>query len=523
MSFSKVYSVQNNLLKAQIIDVECDITTGMYSFGIVGLGDKAIEEAKDRISSAIKNCGLESPKKGNNKTIISLAPANAKKTGPIFDLAIALSFLKASKQISFSNKDRIFIGELSLDGNIREVKGILPMVVESKARGFKEIFIPIKNAKEAALVEGVAIFPCENLNQVVKFLNVNTQDIVEISPQPQTEIIKNDLSDEDILLEHIKGNENAKQALIIALAGGHNICFYGPPGTGKTMLAKVSKTLLPKLSIEDVLEVTSLYSISGELKDEIITVPPFRSPHHTSSHVAVVGGGTDIKPGEISLAHKGILFLDEFPEFDRRVVDSLRQPLEEKEVKISRAKESAILPADFVLIISMNPCPCGFFGYNSKNCSCSMSQIMKYQKKISGPIMDRIDIWIEVSSVEYKRLIEQNEKQLVLMQDCDKTKKAQYLILQTRKKQQENNFKILKKNILNGNLKTNELEKILIMEEGVKNFFDESAEKLSLSARSYVKILKIALTISQLRSEPKIKKEHILEALSWRPNSKFFI
>lgn len=523
MSFSKVYSVQNNLLKAQIIDVECDITFGMYSFGIVGLGDKAIEEAKDRISSAIKNCGLESPKKGQNKIIISLAPANAKKTGPIFDLAIALSFLKASKQISFSSKDRIFIGELSLDGNIREVKGILPMIVEAKKTGFKEIFIPIKNAKEAALVEGVTIFPCESLMQVFNFLNENKTEKIEIMPQEVTEIKDKTFSNEGVLLEHIKGNENAKQALIVALAGGHNICFYGPPGTGKTMLAKASKTLLPKLSFEDVLEVTSLYSVSGELKDEIITSPPFRAPHHTSSHIAVVGGGTDIKPGEISLAHKGILFLDEFPEFDRRVVDSLRQPLEEKEVKISRAKESAILPADFILMISMNPCPCGFFGYDSKNCSCSMSQIMKYQKKISGPIMDRIDIWIEVSAIEYKRLIEQSQKQLSLVEQYEKTKKAQEQIYETRKKQRENNFNIIKKRILNGNLRTNELEKILVLGEGVKDFFDESAERLRLSARSYTKILKIALTISQMRGDPKIEKEHILEALSWRPNSKFFV
>jgi len=520
VSFSKVYSVQNNLLKAQIIDVECDISRGMHSFGIVGLGDKAIDEAKDRISAAIKNCGLESPKKGQIKTTISLAPAHIKKVGPIFDLAMAVCFLKTTKQISFSNKEKIFIGELSLDGKIREVKGILPMIVEAKDKGFKEIFVPKMNAREAALVPSLTIYPCENLKQVVCFINQKTKEVCEIIPQEETEIEKIKLKHDDILLEHIKGNEGAKRGLAVALSGGHNICFYGPPGTGKTMLAKASKTLLPKLSFEDVLEVTSLYSVSGELKDEIISVPPFRAPHHTSSHVSVVGGGTDIKPGEISLAHKGVLFLDEFPEFDRRVIDSLRQPLEDKEVKISRAKESAILPADFILMISMNPCPCGFYGYDSKNCSCSMSQIMKYQKKISGPIMDRIDIWIEVSAIEYKKLIGKSDKG---EEKSDITKKVQEQISTTRKIQKENNELIIKREKLNGNLRTNELEKILVFEKGVKDFFDDSAERLRLSARSYTKILKVSLTISQMLGDSKIKKEHILEALSWRPNTKFFL
>jgi magnesium chelatase family protein len=520
MSFSKVYSVQNNLLKAQIIDVECDTNRGFYSFNIVGLGDKAIEEAKERINSAIKNSGLVSPKKGDKRTVIALAPANIKKTGPIFDLAIALSFLKASKQISFCSRDKIFIGELSLDGKIREVNGVLPMIVEAKKKGFKEFFVPIKNAKEAALVDDVNVYPCENLFQVVNFLNINNSERQNIEIQSKTEIINDKLLSNDTLLEHIKGNELAKRALVIALSGGHNICFYGPPGTGKTMLAKATTTLLPKLTFDEVLEVTSLYSVSGELKEEIIISPPFRSPHHTSSHISIVGGGTDIKPGEISLAHKGILFLDEFPEFDRRVIDSLRQPLEDKEVQIRRAKESANLPADFILMISMNPCPCGFYGYESKNCSCTMSQIMKYQKKISGPIMDRIDIWIEVSAINYDKLIEQNLNKKI---EDSLTTKAQGEIKNTRKIQIENNKSKINKNILNGRLSTNNLEKILVFDEGVKKYFDESAERLRLSARSYTKILKVALTISQISNSEKIKKEHILEALSWRPNNKFFV
>ena len=521
MGFSKVFSVQNHLLKAQIIDIECDISRGMNSFNIVGLGDKAIEEAKDRISSAIRNCGLMSPKKDQIKTTISLAPADLKKTGPIFDLAMALCFLKASKQISFSNKEKVFIGELALNGRIREIKGVLPMVVEAKRRKFKEIFVPTKNAKEAALVSGILVFPCEDLLQVISHLNQNKETNFEIGPQKQTLVENKSSLNQGVLLEHIKGNESAKRAIVVALSGGHNICFYGPPGTGKTMLAKAAQSLLPSLSIKDVLGVTSLYSVSGELTNHIITSPPFRAPHHTASYVSIVGGGGEIKPGEISLAHKGVLFLDEFPEFDRRVVNSLRQPLEDREVKIARAKETAVLPADFILMISMNPCPCGFYGYDSKNCSCSMNQISKYQKKISGPIMDRIDIWIEVSAIDYDKLIEKKGKSLNVKDSL--TLKSQKQIKDVQKLQFKINKNKIGKKILNGVLSTNHLEKILDFEEGVKDFFDQSAERLCLSARSYTRILKVALTISQLSGDSKIKKEHLLEALSWRPNSKFFL
>jgi magnesium chelatase family protein len=519
VSFSKIFSVQNNLLKAQIIDVECDISRGMHSFNIVGLGDKAIDEAKDRISSAIKNCGLESPKKGNNKIIISLAPANIKKNGPIFDLAMALCFLKSTKQIVFSNKEKVFIGELSLDGYIREIKGVLPMVVEAKRKGFKEIYVPKNNAKEAALVEGINVFPCKDLQSVISHLDESKKEKTLIQEQEQTSVPKN-IFNKTVLLEHIKGNENAKRAMIVALSGGHNLCLYGPPGTGKTMLAKTSQSLLPALSINDILDVTSIYSVAGELKDQIITTTPFRSPHHTASYVSIVGGGADIKPGEISLAHKGVLFMDEFPEYDRRVINSLRQPIEDKEVKISRAKDSATLPADFMLIISMNPCPCGFYGYDSKQCSCSMNQISKYQKKVSGPIMDRVDIWIEVSLIDYEKLIEKISAESLKKDD---TKKAREQIDSARQYQYSNNYKNTKNKILNGNLSTNNLEKVLIFDIGVKEFFDSSAQKINLSARSYTRILKVALTISQMEKSEKIKKEHILEALSWRPNTKFFV
>jgi magnesium chelatase family protein len=522
MSFSKVYGVQNNLLNAGIVDVEVDISGGLFYFTIVGLGDKAIEEAKDRVNSALKNSGHEYPKSASQKVVISLAPAHTKKNGPIFDLAMAICFLKSSKQLSFSVKDKIFIGELSLDGKLREVSGVLPMIVEAKKRGFKEVFLPKSNVEEAAIINGIDIYGAETLNEVADHLDeLKTNQFIE--PSPQTKLSEVSIENE-ILMEHVKGNESAKRALIVALSGGHNICFYGPPGTGKTMLAKVAKSLLPKLTFDEVLEVNSIYSVSGELGKSIKVNPPYRSPHHTSSYASIVGGGTNIKPGEISLAHRGVLFLDEFPEFDRRVIDSLRQPIEDKVVQISRSKESAILPADFLLMLSMNPCKCGFYGYNSKKCSCTMAQIMKYQKKVSGPIMDRVDIWIEVSVVEYQKLIEQESRNDSLpagrqgkQEDGKDTEIAKKKIKDTRE------IQIKKYKKLNGSLSTNELEKFLIFEDGVKEFFDTSAEQLGLSARSYTKILKLAQTIMQMGGGEILKKEHILEALSWRPSDKFFI
>lgn len=520
MSFAKVYGIQNNLLNAQIIDIEVDISVGLHRFDIVGMTDKAVDEARSRTSSAIKNSGFDSPKQTNQKIVVSLAPAQIKKNGTIFDLAIALCYLKATSQIDFNFKNRLFVGELSLDGKLRPVSGVLPMVLKARELGFKEIFLPKENAKEAAIVKGIDIFGGSNLNQIIDHINLLDKKSKKIPKQPKTKIEKSKIQN-DIILENIKGNEFAKRALIVALCGGHNICFYGPPGTGKTMLAKASQSLLPDLSFDQVLEVTSLYSVSGQLNGNIKTKAPFRSPHHTSSHAAIIGGGSNIKPGEITLAHRGVLFLDEFTEFDRRVIDSLRQPIEDKKVKISRVKESVDLPSDFLLIVSMNPCPCGFYGYDNKVCSCSASQIMKYQKKISGPIMDRIDIWVEVSAVDYQKLVEQTSVDFI--QDDTYTIGIKRLIQSIRDIQKESNKECFDKDILNGALRTDELEKVLDFDRGVKEFFDESAKKLNLSARSYTKILKISKTISQINNENLIKREHVLEALSWRPNSKFFL
>lgn len=511
MNFSKTFSAQIVGLEAKIIDVETDISKKtLHAFSVVGLPDKAVEESKDRVSAAIKNSGFTSPKSKNQKIIISLAPADIKKEGPFFDLAIALSYLLASGEIKFDPLKKLFLGELSLDGKLRRIKGALPLVSEARAQGFSEIYLPKDNANEAALVEGVKIFGVSNLSEVINHLNEYLEENKKITLSTKTEIIYKD-RDYEINLSDIKGQESAKRGLEIAAAGGHNVAMYGPPGTGKTMLAKVFGSLLPKLSFEEILEVTSIHSVAGILNGDLVTQAPFRSPHHTASYVSLVGGGSFPKPGEVTLSHRGVLFLDELPLFERRVLESLRQPLEDKMISISRVRSSAVFPANFILIAALNPCFCGNFGSIKKECVCSAGDIMRYQRKLSGPIMDRIDMWLEVGEVEHSKLLEEFPSD-----SSDETKVVSQRIKKARDIQTQR-FKANKKVSVNSDMGVRDFKKHAKLSDEIKEVLNKSASVLDLSARAYHKVIKLARTIADLENKKDIENNHLLEALQYRP------
>lgn len=497
--FSRVYSAQVNVLDGQLITIETDISRGLHNFSVVGLPDKAVEEARDRVGSAIKNSGFTSPKQSNQKIVVSLSPANVKKEGSYFDLAIALGYLLSNEELEFNPEKKAFIGELSLNGELKKVKGILALVKNLKVLGFEEVFIPEKNKEEAALIEGIKIFPAENLIDVINHLKEDEEFVIQ--NQPLTEIVyektkaHNDFSD-------IRGQDTAKRGLEIAAAGGHNIAMYGPPGTGKTMLARAFSGILPPLSKEDILEITGIHSISGTLDGSLITNPPFRSPHNTSSYVSVIGGGTFPKPGEVTLAHKGVLFLDEFPEFDRRVIESLRQPLEDRVVHISRAKGTAVFPTNFILIAAMNPPPE----------DATASDIVRYKKKISGPIMDRIDMWVDVPKLDYELLSQKDKK-------GENTEKIKERVLKARERQEKRLSD--SKARTNSEMSVRDLDKSLVLTEEVKNILNMSAEKLGLSARAYHRIIKLARTIADLDDKNEITTSHVLEAFQYRPKEEW--
>jgi magnesium chelatase family protein len=516
MAFAKTYSAQTKGLNAHIIDVEVDLSKGLNAFSIVGLPDKAVEEARDRIGSAIKNSGYTSPKSKNQKTIISLAPAHIKKEGALFDLPMALAYLLSSEDISFDTHGKIFFGELSLDGRLRGIKGALPLTIAAKNAGFKELYLPKENAEEAALIDGLDIFGVENLEMVIGHLSEKrgeeTGEIHAIEAQEKTPIeYKNKNTRYIVDFADVSGQETAKRGMEIAAAGKHNIALYGPPGTGKTMLSKAFAGLLPIFSEREVIETTGIHSVAGALESELITEPPFRAPHHTSSYVSVVGGGSTPKPGEITLAHNGVLFMDEFPEFERRVVEALREPLEEGEVSISRAKGTERFPANFILIAAMNPCPCGNYG-SEKECSCSPTRLMQYQRKMSGPIVDRIDMWIEVGQVEHKDLSSDSTGR-------EKTGEIKKRVAKAREIQRKR-FDGYEKITTNSEMGVQELKKLILLSEGVKNTLGSAAKQMELSARAYHRVIKLARTIADLEEVENIEEKHILEAVQYRPRQK---
>lgn len=514
MSFAKVYSAQVNLLQGAIVTIEVDLSRGLHSFNIVGLPDKAVDESKDRVSGAIKNSGFKSPKAQNQKIIVSLSPADLKKEGPFFDLAIAIAYLKSAGEIKFNSEKKIFLGELGLDGTLRSIRGALPLAEEAKRRGFQEIYLPKENALEAALVEGISVFGASSLEEVIEHIDeTKNADKTEkkpkkISPQQKTKInYKREQKGGDF--SDIRGQEGAKRGLEIAAAGGHNIAMYGPPGTGKTMLARVFSGLLPDLSTEEVLEITGIHSVAGNSRGELVCFPPFRAPHHTASYVSLIGGGTYPKPGEVTLAHRGVLFLDEFPEFEKRVLESLRQPLEDNIVSISRARGSAIFPSNFILVAAMNPCPCGNTGNKQKVCICKPSDLDRYKRKLSGPIMDRIDLWVSVGNVDYKKLGGEGTG--------ERSEKIKERVWKAREIQKGRFKKISRDIATNSEMNVKDISGIVKLKKEVRDLLDDSAERLGLSARAYHRVIKIARTIADLENSTEVESNHILEAIQYRP------
>ncbi|MCD5381073.1 MAG: YifB family Mg chelatase-like AAA ATPase [Candidatus Pacebacteria bacterium] len=502
MSVAKINTIQPDVLNGTVITIEADISRGLHAFSVVGLAGKAVDESKDRVGSAIKHSGYTSPKTKNQKIIISLSPADLKKEGPLFDLPIALAYLIADGEIATDDTKRIYVGELGLDGALRPIKGVLGVALAAKKGGYTEIIVPKENAKEAALIEGVTILSASSLREVIGHISIDEEMKDCTLPTQSPTLIDSDWYESSVTLEDIKGQESAKRGLVIAAAGRHNIMLVGPPGTGKTMLARALRALLPPLSREEALAVTAIHSLSNS-SFTVSGRPPFRSPHHTASHTSLVGGGTHPKPGEITLAHNGVLFMDEFPEFDRRSLDALRQPLEDRVVSISRVHSTVEFPADFVLVAALNP----YRGSEDGTTNLARAMQETYKNKVSGPILDRIDLWLEVPHVPYETLTSLPSK-------VDETNRARDIILKARSAQSER-FSKTKTNT-NSGMSARDIEKTISLNSETKDLLKLSSAKLNLSPRGYHRLIKVSRTIADLEGSEEILPEHILEALQYR-------